>query len=148
MLLSVFDSLEGYQAKQVSCESVIEDTWEQIGTVKTCYMRQTTLIDSPGVAITHHETIDGIYFGGNKKIFFLPEYFVEMFLNLKIYAAHFCSIREVSKLNFRRLARLKVLFLHRNQIEKITSDTFEDLASLKELYLCEMALVAASLILA
>lgn len=105
--------------------------------LKTCWMEKTTQINQPETTINsgRDESVAGIWFRLNKKIFFLPEKVDEIFPNLIGYVAEYCSIIEVSKKNFRNLFKLRGLWLQGNQIEVINSDTFEDLTSLERLYL-------------
>jgi acid phosphatase class B len=126
-------------ANEVSCESINDFSWGYAGKHKTCDMDGTTKIDSLGFAIvsTKDETVAAIQFARNKKVFFLPEKANEKFPNLVLYSANECSIKAISKINFKGLKNLKSLYLYQNQIEKILSDTFEDLTSLKEIELRE-----------
>lgn len=134
-----FELFENAEAKQVSCESVGKNAWGfGIGSVKTCFMERTTVIDEDNVSIsTFDENIGGLLFRRNKKIIFLPVKVAEAFPNLELYSAWDCSVTQISRENFAGLRKLKILHLEVNQIEKIQSDTFKNLVSLEILHLCK-----------
>lgn len=102
-------------------------------------MTNATTIDSHGFTISSakDETITALRFDGNKKVLFLPVGVYEQFPNLAFLRADHCSIRTISKENFKNLKKLKELQLYYNQIETIGTDVFEDLTSLELLYLGE-----------
>lgn len=78
-----------------------------------------------------------------KHFFFAYIRLDETFSALSVIHAVNCSIKALSKTNFRNLNRFNALYLRWNQIEKIASDTFQDLVSLKHLGLgktCEIAI--------
>lgn len=102
-------------------------------------MDNATRIDSPGYTVSNpkDESITGIFYQLNKKISYLPSQLHEIFPNLIALTAHRCSVKAVTRENFRNLNKLKGLWLSYNQIEKIYSDTFEDLISLETLDLSE-----------
>lgn len=123
-------------AKEVSCESVSDGSWENVGNVKTCYMDKTSSIKEPDVTVfKHDELMSAMWLAYNKKIVYLPVGVGETFPNLLIYHARGCSIKEIMRKNFKSLSKLKILFLSNNQIENISSETFNDLASLQSLRL-------------
>lgn len=137
--------------KTVECESVSDVTFHSSGTLKTCRMGQNTVIDGPNFKvlvsnesdsiINSHgggEIVEGFDLGWNKKIYFLPNFVGEDFPSLLVYYAFGCSLKEVSKENFKGLKRLNELNLGSNSIEKIEKDTFEDLKELRTLYLGEI----------
>lgn len=117
-------------AMDVKCEKVTE---------KSCFMQNLTAIDSLGFTISspRDETLEVLRLYDNKKIQFLPEEVYKQFPNLFMYKAYNCSIKEVSKINFKLLPKLRLLDLSRNQIERIESNTFEDLAAVQMISLCE-----------
>lgn len=137
VILSVLQIYAETSSSEVSCESIIDFSWGYAGKHKTCDMDGTTKIDTFGfvMASSKDESIAAIQLARNKKIFFLPEKVNEKFPNLVLYSANECSIKEISKVNFKGMKLLKSLYLYHNFIEKIPSDTFEDLNSLKELEL-------------
>lgn len=96
-----------------------------------------TVINDIGFLITspRNDSIGGLYFLNNKKVEYLPENTAEKFPNLKILHAQGCSIKSVSKQNFKNLKTLRYLTLRDNEIQKIESDTFLDLVALEKLYL-------------
>jgi hypothetical protein len=109
------------------------------GTQKTCFMSNTTSIDSHGFVLgsDKDETIKWISFSVNKKIEYLPVQISVKFPNLTCYMAYRCSIKAISRDNFRELSQLTLLYLYSNQIEEIKSDTFSDLKKLSVLLLGE-----------
>lgn len=102
-------------------------------------MTESTSIDSYGFTITSNrdETITGLDLESNKNIFFLPIRVDRSFSKLVAYNANGCSLKSLSKENFKNLRFLKQLWLGENEIEKIYSDTFVDLSSLEDLALCK-----------
>lgn len=100
-------------------------------------MNESTTINSTGFSISSSKdnNVKGFYSYRNDKIEFLPENFAEKFPNLVVIWASRCSIKKVSKKNFRNLRKLRGLDLDKNQIERIESDTFDDLIELEELHL-------------
>lgn len=125
-------------SSSVECEKV--ETYEynsyEIGSPRTCFMEENTIIDAVGVTISSRDrTVEGLSLADNKKIKFLPEKIADKFPNLILYRARSCSIENISKTNFRSLGKLINLVLFANKIEKIPRDTFEDLTSLKYLHL-------------
>lgn len=115
--------------------------WPQpVGDQKTCSMFGGAMIDSPEFTIksAKDETVTGLFFFANPRVSFLPVKVYESFPNLIGYLANGCSIRKISKENFKNLSKLKMLGLSINQIQTIPSNAFEDLTSLQELYLGEL----------
>lgn len=125
--------------KEISCENVGDAGWhEPVNTAKTCSMMATTSINEPNVTIsTRDESVQGLEFTDNKKIFHLPINVVDSFPNLLGYDGHGCNIKEISLQNLKGLSKLNQLFLQGNQLEKISSNTFDDLVALQELCLRE-----------
>lgn len=80
-------------------------------------------------------SILGLSFYSNKQISFLPVQVDVTFPKLVGYSAGSCSIKTISKTNFKNLRNLKDLSLRMNQIETIENDTFEDLIALEVLWL-------------
>jgi hypothetical protein len=107
-----------------------------VGTVKTCFMTNTSKVDSEGYVIFSAKdlSVKGLLFlGQNKKIEFLPASPYQTFSNLEAYSASRCSIKNVSYQNFMKLGKLRRLNLYDNKIEIIASDVFKDLAALEDL---------------
>lgn len=126
-------------AKEVSCESSRSWNWGYpVGSQKTCFIEEIT-IDSQGfsIASAKDEATGGIYFEENKQVSFLLVNVHEIFPNLMGFSAAECSIKTITKENFKNLKILKELKLRYNQIEIIQGDVFEDLISLEELDLGE-----------
>lgn len=130
------------QTKTLTCESVSNGDWT--GTVngarKTCWMFETTAIDSTGYTFssTTESAVEAMSFKHNKKIEFLPENVAAVFPNLLAWDAKNCSIKTISKENFKELDKLLVLVLMGNQIATIFRGTFDGLVSLKALELCRL----------
>lgn len=141
ILVILFGSLEN-EAKEVPCEK-FED-FNEIISQKTCIMNKATTIDTKGTKISsaRDEAVEGLKLSANTKINFLPEEVAENFQNLWFYSAVGCSVKEISKTNFRHLSKLRVLELDHNQIERIDSDTFDDLVLLQYLALGKSFLIA------
>jgi hypothetical protein len=107
--------------------------------ITICEMSKETSIEAPNVTIStkRDESNMGLSFYDNKKIFYLPIDVAEKFPNLTFYSAWGCSIKEISKLNFKGMKHLKQLRLTINQIEIIDNDTFQDAVALEILLLGE-----------
>lgn len=130
--------------KKVSCESVSgQSLMAGHSTQSTCFMTRVTIIDSQGfrIASTTDEAIEGLEFEFNRKVSFLPVYIHEAFPNLVTFSAPSCSLKAISKENFKNLSKLKLLVLNDNQIEIIQNDVFKDLTSLEKLNLGEKNLL-------
>lgn len=84
-----------------------------------------------------NDTIGGFNVQGNVQLNYLPTDVGERFPNVKIFDAGSCSIKAISKANFKKMGNLRTLWLGYNQIEEIHRGTFEDLKSLKSLFLGE-----------
>lgn len=126
------------QTKTITCESV--ENRALSGIRKTCSIGETTAIDSTGYTFssTSKSTVEALTFNYNKKVEFLPENVAATFPNLLAFNAEICSIKSISKNNFKDLNKLKSLNLASNQISAIFRGTFDDLASLTRLDLGEL----------
>lgn len=100
-------------------------------------MMTETAINDTGFLITtpRDDSVGGLSLHNNKKVEYLPENTAEKFPNLKILHAQGCSIKSVSRQNFKNLKTMRYLVLQNNEIQKIESDTFLDLVALEKLYL-------------
>lgn len=107
-----------------------------------CVMNKKTLINANNsvVAELTDEEVEGIDFNGNKNIEYLPYKVYKQFPNLVEYYAPSCSIKQIAKVNFEKLTRLKFIHLSDNKIQKIAANTFGGLESLNELNLGEINL--------
>lgn len=125
------------QAEDVKCERVGISFLLRHDWVKTCFIDKTTIINSQDLPLnwTVDDKMIGLSFYGNNKISYLPKGAGEKFPNLLSYAATYCSIKGISRENFKGLSKLIYLGLNRNQIEKISSNTFADLGKLEKLEL-------------
>lgn len=124
----------------ITCEYITTITWitnnqDHLYDKPTCFMRDETKIDSHDFTITSEQgrSVFGLDFESNKKISFLPVNVHKDFPNLVGINASDCSIKSISKDNFRDLRELKFLYLFDNEIETVSPDAFEDLISLEEL---------------
>lgn len=112
---------------------------KKYGQHETCFMHVATLIDSPGSTFSSasDETVTGLTFYKNKKVFYLPARLDSTFPSLTHLSGMSCSIRTLSKESFQNLTKLVSLSLTKNEIKTVASDTFQDLVSLEELGLGE-----------
>lgn len=116
-------------AADLNCE---RNEMAMVKNTKSCYLGDLTTINSHGYEISKSdETVETLDFDGNTKIRYLPVKAGEKFPNLLVIAAGSCSLKEVSKINFDNMIKLRELLLYSNEIKKISSNTFEDLASLE-----------------
>lgn len=126
-------------AKEVSCERFGDADFYWSGSrypLKTCLMdKSTTIKESDSKILTRDETVLGLLLDSNKNIIYLPIGVAEKFPTLQAYDAWACSIKVVSKINFKALKKLKRLCLSSNQIETIPTDAFSDLIELEHLSL-------------
>lgn len=114
------------------CESMGAENWTHAGRQKTCYIKFTTWINSTGCSISStRESTTGLSFWGSKKIYFLPVKVAESFPNLLVYGANACSVRTISKENFKNLNKMIRLDIGHNFIETVPTDTFEDCIALE-----------------
>lgn len=136
ILAAIFLITDLSSAEEVTCELTFVRGWS-LGSLKTCSMQESTVIDAPLVRILSNrdESVKALTFEENKKISFLPLETFKKFPNLNAYAAWGCSIKIVQKEHFQNLINLMLINLAGNQIEIIYSDTFEGLTKLKEFYI-------------
>lgn len=135
-------------ATEVPCEKIeMVDSWTRnhgIPMSKTCQMGEasaaTTAINSTGFTISSEsdESVEGFNSWNNPKIEYLPEEISETFPNLIVLSAGSCSIKSVSKVNFRNLNQLRYVHLYRNEIERIDNDVFDDNLEMQEILLCKI----------
>jgi hypothetical protein len=73
LIVKVLSSLEIVTANEVLCEKAESFKWLTAGTVKACFMKETTVIDTQNVPVgPRDDTILGLTFTLNKKVSFLP----------------------------------------------------------------------------
>lgn len=90
-------------------------------------MRGTTTIDDARVTfLSNDETMQGIDFVDNKKIKFLPLIVVDMFPNLLVYKATFCSIKGIFKTNLKFRDEKRKSALEKWQSQKSTRRNMKD----------------------
>lgn len=122
-------------SKSIVCEKNEDISGKStVNSLKDCIMKFSTTIASPEIYILPKDSsVKILNFNNNKNISFLPVKVDETFPNLVEYQASSCSLKSVSKINFKNLRKVKELHLGANQIEIISSDTFDDLISMKRL---------------
>lgn len=105
-----------------------------------CSLQGVERIDSADfeLRVFRHETVSILDLFCNNKTFYLPIKIDKKFPNLEKYFASSCSIKSISRVNFRNLQKLVQLSLSNNKITTIDDDTFDDLAALEELNLGEL----------
>lgn len=116
------------------CERISAFNWNnRVSAPQTCYMDTVTRIEVPEsfALLSRDESIQGLNFHLNQKIYYLPIHVHENLPNLIVYNAEGCSITTIVKANFEKLISLRVLSLNDNNIELISSDTFQDLNSIE-----------------
>ncbi|XP_037039519.1 chondroadherin-like [Bradysia coprophila] len=96
--------------------------------------------DNFRIASDRNESVKSIDFSPhdssqNTAINFLPVDVSTVFPNLVIYDAIRCSIRQITKENFKQLTKLQSLVLIQNNIVRIDENSFDDLVNLKEINL-------------
>jgi Leucine-rich repeat (LRR) protein len=125
------------ETKEVSCETFVYFHWVlPVQKIQTCFMDTTTSVDSPGIKVSSNDSsIKGLRFYNNKQIQYLPVEVAKKFPNLLVYSVASCSLKNLLKLNFEGLEKLKLLYLNGNQIETIETGTFKDLVDLEVLCL-------------
>jgi hypothetical protein len=109
LAVNLFVSVESQAAVQsVKCESV-DYFNSSIGNVKTCYMQAQTSIDGKGFKISSlmNENVKAIDMDGDKKITFLPDSPADVFPTLEMYYSVNCSIKEITRENFRGLIKFR-----------------------------------------
>lgn len=138
LLLSLLFYVEVFTA-QVPCESIKISEWRTLVHILTCNVRDKTVIEFDDTLIAsprnEDESVGALNFYFNPKVHFLPVEVYLKFPNLVVYTAFQCSVKTISKKNFKRLNKLSCLELNDNLIESIPSNTFEDLISLMKLNL-------------
>lgn len=100
---------------------------------------RSTVIDSKDFLITSDRDVTVEYFNAedNMKNEYLPTNIGETFPNLLGLNAHNCSIKEITRENFRGLNKLRTLILANNQIETIEDDTFDFIPAVRGIFLSE-----------
>lgn len=117
--------------KKIACEYLIDD---KKFNDQRCVMDYSTKITEENVQIsTVNLNILTLTIFRASNVFFLPVKVAETFPNLIVYQISKTSLRKISKRNFKRLYKLKDIYLVDNKVEIIFSDTFEDLVNLKKL---------------
>lgn len=123
-------------AKIISCGPLQVINFSHSTCSKTCSLWGVE-ISSADVTISGHASTNGLTFGRNKNILFLPIELASSFPNLIAYTASNNFVSSIGKQHFENLRMLKELRLNENQIEVVARDTFEDLISLQWLNLGE-----------
>jgi hypothetical protein len=120
-----------------SCSGIEMYRWRDVGNQNTCWIAGSISFSSPGYKInsSRDETVTGFIAQSLKNMFYLPDSPYEIFPYLQAYSSRGSAVKEISAANFKKLKKLRLLYLDQNQIEKINSDTFNDLESLEWLNL-------------
>lgn len=137
----------GVTALGVKCEEVFK--YNMGG--KSCFIQETRINTTHFViALPDNQTQDHemttMRYDGNRDATYLPQKIYYQFPNLLEIYAYSCSLKIVSRDNFRNLRNLTMLDLHDNLIALISFDTFEDLISLKVLDLSKKFLIISHFI--
>lgn len=134
LVLIVLLSTRG-ETSEIFCEHEKNFEVLTIDAPKVCFMNQSTVITSPTtfIALQENRNTNLLTFNGNRKIHFLPENIQGSFPNLKEIDANECSIKEISRQNFKHLKQLMKLKLRGNELVKIPKNCFEDLVALEVL---------------
>jgi leucine-rich repeat and immunoglobulin-like domain-containing nogo receptor-interacting protein len=133
----VFQTFYQIETKQISCEFIQIFDYRHKTAVKECHMFYTTSIESPNITMfTRDNSMETLAMEHNKKIFYLPNKIGDAYPNLIILRAANCSIKEISRQNFKIMTELKEMHLNLNQIEKIATGAFKDLKKLELINLC------------
>lgn len=137
----------GVTALGVKCEEVFK--YNMGG--KSCFIQETRINTTHFViALPDNQTQDHemttMRYDGNRDATYLPQKIYYQFPNLLEIYAYSCSLKIVSRDNFRNLRNLTMLDLHDNLIALISFDTFEDLISLKVLELSKKFLIISHFI--
>lgn len=133
ILLVFVISVVKSETTEVSCESFEKSSVQG----QYCHMTNSTTIDAADVTIADPENNDvtGLFFNSNKNIEFLPVDVYKKFPNLRVFPAHYCSIKEISARNFQRLENLLFVDLRGNQLKSVPNYCFYGLSKLSNLLL-------------
>lgn len=123
-------------ANTISCETVEAISFEHTRCPQTCTLWHA-IIDTDDVDISGLQFVNGLTFGRNTNVWFLPVGVADSFPNLLAYTATYNVVKAIDKSHFEDLRKLRELRLQKNLIQTIADDTFEDLTSLKWLNLGE-----------
>lgn len=138
LLVLIASAAVDVTSEPVNCETFDNEyEHDDNGKLKLCEMTENTSIDASGVelGVEKDESVLGIRFYDNKKIFYLPVDVYKSYPNLVIYFAHSCNIKFLLKANFKNLGSVKEVHLDNNRIQKLDGEMFEDMSSLQILYL-------------
>jgi Leucine-rich repeat (LRR) protein len=140
LVASVLSEENSTSIMKLSCDSIKTHTyWSYVEFKNICSLGTKIAIKDAGAVFEDgkDETIEGLYFDENKKIVVLPEKVSEKFPNLIAYEANKCSVKNIAKIHFVNLPKLRRLNLDGNNIAIIASDTFDDLVAMEFLGLGE-----------
>lgn len=116
--------------KEIKCKYTELDSWPIVGDRVTCRIKMTVVIHSNDVTFLADPTVEALDFGNNMEIKFFPVDVARSFPNLSAYGTGDCAIKEVGKIHFQNLNKLRFLGLDNHEIETVPSDTFEGLIAL------------------
>lgn len=126
---------------ETPCEEISYKDW-WTSNQYTCIMRNETVINSNDFVIREQRNYEVTAFDSafNKNIEFLPKGMAAIFPNLDVIHAQDCAIWSISKDNFMKLKKLRVVSLSGNKIEKLSNDLFEDNSMIESIFLGEFAM--------
>lgn len=107
---------------------------------RCCELDLDTRIDAPDYKFANdvkYKIFEFLIISHQPDVEFLPVSVHESFPNLTAYLIRKTPVRKISKKNFEKMYKLKVLALDQNEIEVIKSDTFEDLINVDRISICE-----------
>lgn len=129
-------ALTVYGISRTSCTENRIIGWAH-GIFQTCIIDRPIDVDDMKIRNIYDTATHGLWFKKNDDVKYLPIELSKSFPKLKMLDANSCSIKKISKTNFKGLKELSGLFLDDNLIVAIHSDTFKDLTSLQWLSISE-----------
>lgn len=113
-------------------EEILCERFDDFELDEYCVMTGKTAINTTNfvIAEVRDEEVQGIDFDENERIEYLPYKIYKQLPNIARYTAKKCSIIEITKENFEKLNKFRMVLLDANRIRKIFGNTFEGLKSL------------------
>lgn len=121
------------------CEIIQIGDWGPILGHRKCCDNPSIVINSTDFLITstRDESVEGFGAWYNRKIEYLPSNLGETYPNLVGMQFGHCSIKAITKKNFKFLNKLRQLLLRDNQIGVIADDTFDYIPVVETIHLGE-----------